>query len=208
MRKFVGVCLATSWLAMGAVPANAAVVIEDFNNVTVNNVASLTIGRVTYTSLGSLVSTAGPNNSGGHIYTPNGTPGLLSFNPVNHRYYPILATIAGGTNFVSIELGTFGGAANTLFLSAYDAGGNFIGSVYDSYSSLSITIKTLSFSAPYIGSVAFGSQYPNAGTVADNFAFETGVPEPASWAMLIAGFGLIGAALRRKRATYRMPEGA
>lgn len=28
------------------------------------------------------------------------------------------------------------------------------------------------------------------------------VPEPASWAMLIAGFGLVGAGLRRRRATY------
>ena len=27
------------------------------------------------------------------------------------------------------------------------------------------------------------------------------VPEPASWAMLIAGFGLTGAALRRRTAT-------
>jgi hypothetical protein len=27
----------------------------------------------------------------------------------------------------------------------------------------------------------------------------TGVPEPASWAMLIVGFGLIGAARRRRR---------
>jgi protoheme ferro-lyase len=27
-----------------------------------------------------------------------------------------------------------------------------------------------------------------------------GVPEPASWAMLIAGFGLTGAAMRRRRA--------
>ncbi|WP_372917730.1 PEPxxWA-CTERM sorting domain-containing protein, partial [Sandarakinorhabdus sp.] len=26
-----------------------------------------------------------------------------------------------------------------------------------------------------------------------------GVPEPASWAMLIAGFGLTGAAMRRRR---------
>ena len=28
-----------------------------------------------------------------------------------------------------------------------------------------------------------------------------GVPEPASWALMIAGFGLAGAALRRRRAT-------
>jgi hypothetical protein len=33
-----------------------------------------------------------------------------------------------------------------------------------------------------------------------NYAFAVGdvVPEPASWAMLIAGFGLVGAALRRR----------
>ncbi|GGE08093.1 hypothetical protein GCM10011529_13130 [Polymorphobacter glacialis] len=30
-------------------------------------------------------------------------------------------------------------------------------------------------------------------------AFVAGVPEPASWAMLIAGFGLVGAAARRRR---------
>ncbi len=37
----------------------------------------------------------------------------------------------------------------------------------------------------------------------DDFSFTTaGVPEPASWAMLMAGFGLVGAiARRRKRAT-------
>ena len=28
-----------------------------------------------------------------------------------------------------------------------------------------------------------------------------GVPEPASWAMMIAGFGLVGAAARRRRQT-------
>lgn len=32
-------------------------------------------------------------------------------------------------------------------------------------------------------------------------ATQGGVPEPASWAMLIAGFGLTGAAMRRRRAT-------
>jgi hypothetical protein len=40
--------------------------------------------------------------------------------------------------------------------------------------------------------------------IIDNFSVATGtvggaVPEPASWAMLIAGFGLVGAAARRRR---------
>jgi len=39
----------------------------------------------------------------------------------------------------------------------------------------------------------------------DNFhlaAVTGGVPEPATWAMMIAGFGLAGAALRRRRAAF------
>jgi hypothetical protein len=36
--------------------------------------------------------------------------------------------------------------------------------------------------------------------VAGGVAVTGGVPEPASWAMLIAGFGLTGAAMRRRRA--------
>lgn len=40
------------------------------------------------------------------------------------------------------------------------------------------------------------------GAFGDNggrFDIAVGVPEPASWAMLIAGFGLVGAAMRRRR---------
>lgn len=31
---------------------------------------------------------------------------------------------------------------------------------------------------------------------------ETAIPEPATWAMMIAGFGLVGAALRRRRTAF------
>ncbi|WP_310474313.1 PEPxxWA-CTERM sorting domain-containing protein [Sandarakinorhabdus sp.] len=56
-----------------------------------------------------------------------------------------------------------------------------------------------------IRSIAFG---PNGGTTTggafsiDNLTIGASgvVPEPASWAMLIAGFGLVGAAARRRRA--------
>jgi hypothetical protein len=44
--------------------------------------------------------------------------------------------------------------------------------------------------------------YSFAVTGADVALFDAsllGVPEPASWAMLIAGFGLTGAAMRRRR---------
>jgi hypothetical protein len=40
----------------------------------------------------------------------------------------------------------------------------------------------------------------NASSPGDSFRVITGVPEPESWAMLIAGFGLVGWAARRRRA--------
>lgn len=39
----------------------------------------------------------------------------------------------------------------------------------------------------------------NVGPIIDNILVTQSVPEPASWAMLIAGFGLTGAAMRRRR---------
>jgi PEP-CTERM motif len=48
--------------------------------------------------------------------------------------------------------------------------------------------------------VRFGGNYILLAATADGDAVG-GVPEPASWAMLIAGFGLTGAAMRRRRST-------
>ncbi|WP_416907059.1 MAG: PEPxxWA-CTERM sorting domain-containing protein [Polymorphobacter sp.] len=63
--------------------------------------------------------------------------------------------------------------------------------------------------SPFLGQIArldfvfTGGKSTGLGVAFDNFASGTGpdapVPEPASWAMLIAGFGLVGAAARRRR---------
>ena len=62
-------------------------------------------------------------------------------------------------------------------------------------SSIGILFGTRSSSTPIFDFSTNGGQaifsYNSAGAV---------VPEPASWAMLIAGFGLVGAAARRRRA--------
>ena len=39
----------------------------------------------------------------------------------------------------------------------------------------------------------------NAGVFFDNISVSTAVPEPATWAMMIMGFGVAGALLRRRR---------
>ena len=50
------------------------------------------------------------------------------------------------------------------------------------------------------GSFAFGNLAPGLSFTSASGTFLSGnVPEPASWAMLLAGFGLTGAALRGRR---------
>jgi hypothetical protein len=43
----------------------------------------------------------------------------------------------------------------------------------------------------------------DAGSTGYDFQAAAAVPEPATWAMMIMGFGLVGAAMRRRTATVR-----
>lgn len=43
------------------------------------------------------------------------------------------------------------------------------------------------------------NQQPGTWTFVSEVTFASNVPEPASWAMMIAGFGLVGASMRRRR---------
>ncbi|MBS0362103.1 MAG: PEPxxWA-CTERM sorting domain-containing protein [Proteobacteria bacterium] len=46
---------------------------------------------------------------------------------------------------------------------------------------------------------SYGSSTGNLGALDVNFDTAGGAPEPAAWALVIAGFGLVGAALRQRR---------
>jgi PEP-CTERM motif len=64
--------------------------------------------------------------------------------------------------------------------------------------SIGFSLKNAGTATFFIGS----NDVSNAGPVVDNFLITgdtAAVPEPASWAMLIAGFGLVGAVARRRR---------
>jgi hypothetical protein len=57
----------------------------------------------------------------------------------------------------------------------------------------------LNFPAPQLLLLGDGSFAGNANVFIRSYSFTSGaVPEPASWAMMIAGFGLVGASMRRR----------
>ena len=109
--------------------------------------------------------------------------------------------------------------AGTLTLDSVDFGGwpNAVRNIQYRVYDLSYTLLTsgsLDTNALALSTVAFGQnstsglifQYGqdgfNGGIQNVTFSFASGnVPEPASWAMLIAGFGLTGAAMRRRQAS-------
>lgn len=93
-------------------------------------------------------------------------------------------------------------------LEFYNSGGTLVGSVTGSAVSnpangnqtIGQTNRRVTFGfteAEQITGVKFLSS--NDAFEFDNLAISSVVPEPASWAMLIAGFGLVGATMRRRR---------
>lgn len=123
--------------------------------------------------------------------------GSFAFNSVVDFY----TGVSIGQNVRSLTLSLGGGAT-------FD----FVGTVVPAFSGVAIRLNagrdllTLAFSSPgegfgvTLGNVTGGDDFlillPQSG---DSFTltFGAAVPEPASWALMISGFGLVGVALRR-----------
>ena len=100
--------------------------------------------------------------------------------------FGIMSSFFGNTNFGNFTNQT------SLTLTVSNVQPNF-----------AMTDLTFFFDPTNGGSTVFGLQdagNDNIGIVIDNLSLSVGpVPEPATWAMMIAGFGLAGMAARRRR---------
>ena len=179
-----------------AAAAPAAAVTINFNTASGDNLAALTIGAVTFTAPGATLYTTSFGN------TPNGTRGLVGYDSGSTNFFPIRADVTGGTTTVSIDLGDNGEDADSLFLRLYDSGNVLLATATDFIPGSFAGLKTLTASAPGVAYAVYGGVGVQGSSVyTDNFTYSVtaGVPEAATWTMMIAGVGLAGTALRRRR---------
>jgi len=125
--------------------------------------------------------------------------GTLSYStPITATFYlPNTATNAV-TNSVKVLGDLFGLGSGSATLIAYDRFGNVLGSVADGDNKPLGQGPVLSFSAAGIHSISFFSDNATVGFDNVQFGALTAVPEPASWALMLFGFGAIGATVRRR----------
>ncbi len=107
-------------------------------------------------------------------------------------------TTSDVNNFQLTGVNVNGVSSSFLFFNDLSGGGFLLNRGLTSISTNSATLFTGPTSAP---TFTLGSFPMTSGPDNYNLTISaTGaVPEPASWAMLIAGFGLTGAAMRRRR---------
>jgi hypothetical protein len=171
---------------IGSAPAVGSTVI-DFDSATPGG----------FSIAGGMVQ-AGNNNfghepfaGGGNYLTTNNTSGTGS------------ATIFSATGFneISFDWGSIDTYNNFALL---DKNGNAVFTLsgnnvtpHNGVDGFRITLTAETGEGPFYGLRLYSGQ---PAFEVDNVAFNSAVPEPATWAMMLGGFGLIGAAMRRRKA--------
>jgi len=133
------------------------------------------------------------------VLGPNGTIGL--YGGLNSPQAEIRADIAGGANYVSVDLGDYAGDSDMLFLEAFDSNDVSLGYTQQLIKSEFFGMKTLEVTANgTIAYAVFGARFPAEGgssVIADNFTYGV-IPAPGALLLGITGLACVQG-LRRKR---------
>ena len=156
----------------------------------VMTISAAAANAATYVYVGSWAVDSGPNwTSFPDAYTGQEAAALLFGGSAADYVISTLGSDVGSIDNLS-WVSTWGGACAGQFPCGTKVGESFKVSTGGGYLSAGDT-------SAYVTDWAVGSEYTN-------YAFKISdaggaVPEPATWAMLITGFGLVGAAARRRR---------
>jgi hypothetical protein len=151
------------------------------------------------------VSFAGDTTGSPTFNRPAGTSGLSSIGTaVAYDFYTFsvdtagsyaLAAISSFDNYLLLYQGAFDPASSlTNLVAANDDGGGGSNALLTNalLSGTSYTVVVTGFSNSDVGIYGLGISGPGAISVA-------AVPEPATWALMILGFGAVGGAMRRRQ---------
>ena len=210
MKTFTKALVVAGLLVGGASAASAAVVVLDFAGVATTN---------NQTTVGGFYNggTSGDGNTGtnfGVAFTSN----ALAINSYNGSGEPnpgILFFLSGGAVTMDYALGfttgfSFNYSSNSsASITVYDGlggTGNVLATLslvnnfqpgcgYCAWTPTGISFAGIAKSIDFAG----GANFVGYDNITLGSAIAGGVPEPTSWALMIAGFGLTGAAMRRRR---------
>ena len=178
-----------------AAPATAMIVSIDFDTGTDGNaIGGFYAGQGVTFANAEFTSNFGLAGSSGDLGVR--APGTYAFGPGN----AVTGTFSSAVSSVTVR-GIDVGAAG-IRLAAFDAFNNPLGSTTAFGPGIGVGyFFDVTITTAGIRSFAFSQDNPccGDGVLFDNFSFTNGVPEPDSWALLIAGFGLTGATIRRRR---------
>lgn len=163
-------------------------------NPTATIPAPLTIGPATFTDAnGSNLRWWAPGNGyndciGGCVTTDSGPPTALN------------VALSGGYSLAGLYVGQ--ATPYSLTVSFFDASSNLLGSVVAAGASDGVTFAGWRSDAAKIASISIAASQADGFVVSAQSGYfqANAVPEPAAWAMMIGGFAMAGAALRRNRA--------
>lgn len=157
-----------------------------------------------------LLSTAMPASAATLLYSFVPTSGGVQRFTFNVDSNPVVSTAADFAFTTGVQNLTIGGVARSgtfdfTFQSGFDGG--FDSTVVGGY--LGPQLFTGSNSAPTLRTGAFAlTDGPNNATGTLTVTTVAAIPEPATWAMMVIGFGLAGSAMRRRRITTRVSYAA
>jgi PEP-CTERM motif len=187
------------------VPASAATVAVDLSGATTGT----TINAVNASFAQGFVP-------GSLTLAPSGTIDVAPFSPgvspagnsllsQPNNQGPLAMFLAGNVaNSITYTAGSASGGSYTVF--GYDVAGNLTGSTLVNAGS-GYNVFTVNGIGNFAG-LLFGANDDPAGLRFMNFSYDTvasgAVPEPATWAMMIFGFGIVGFAMRRRSSSVRV----
>ena len=215
MRRFSFLAGAAIAALALATPAGAVTVVVTDGSTSVFNASKVAgAGEKVVTFDLAAPLPAGVTVTGGSLLTGTSGSGAQPFGSDGSQYLSVLGgqqaeirdTIAAGYNIISFYLGSID-TYNTV--SVLDTAGaviaSFTGSAFlggpSGNQSLPQTNRLITLSRDS-GEAAFGGlrvQSSQNSAEVENVRFASAVPEPATWMLMLAGFGVVGFSMRRRR---------